>query len=438
MGKKRERWAGIGFLLLLLLLGGIVAGRRAGQILAGADPSAQTRAVYYRGGGEGFLARPLLGWGPGSTPWTVSRFLRPRPGVNPASEVVGELHSLPVALGYELGGTGFLLALSLAALFVLRRGAERHATADPALLRAGLLGLLGAGWVCLGSAALAVTALPVAAALAAGAALAHSPTPPISPAPGRRSRLPAALYAAAALLLLLSPLRAGYHYERATAASSESARDHLARAVALDPAFPLYRARLGWLLAGRPGGRQAGADQALRAAADAPGVAPLWLAAGILGLGAERPWAGRALEQACALDPLAPFAPYFLATAAPAAPAAPFAAAHALLAEPRLLAATFWDGHAPLRADALRAVGAAEEIDAGWREALLAAAGRLPRGADDGDARAWLALEIDSTPSLALSLYAFRRPPWPLEWPLVEVHPAALADLALPPATTLP
>ena len=76
-----------------------------------------------------------------------------------------------------------------------------------------------------------------------------------------------------------------------------------------------------------------------RAAEDAPGVAPLWLAAGILGLRAERPWAGRALEQAWALDPLAPFAPYFLAVAAPGSPAAPVQAAHALLAEPRLTAA---------------------------------------------------------------------------------------------------
>src|SRR5262249_27268551 len=152
--------------------------------------------------------------------------------------------------------------------------------------------------------------LPVAAALAAGAALAGGGCNGIR---NGGTRLPAVLYTAAALLLLLSPLRASYHYARAIAAPTpEGARDHLARAVALDPAFPLYRARLGWLSAGAAGDRAAGAEAARRAARDAPGVAPLWLAAGILGLG-ERPWAGQALGEACALDPLAPFAPYFLA-----------------------------------------------------------------------------------------------------------------------------
>ncbi len=425
-------------LALLLLLGGAVASPRVWRILSGADPSAGARAVYYRGGWEGFLARPLLGWGPGSAAWTVARFLRPRPGLNPPSEVVGELHSLPVELAYELGITGLLFASGLAAIFFVRRMAERRTASDPLLLVAGLLGLLGGVVVALGNASLAVTALPVAAALAAGAALAgEAGTLGSSERSGASLRLPALAYGVVALLLLFPLLLAGYHYDQAIAAPiPQEARSQLARAVDLDPAFPLYRARLGWLLQGVERGR--GADLALRSAEQASGVGPLWLAAGVLGLGAGRPWAPRALTEACTLDPLSPFAPYFLAVAGPRSPNAPLNASHALLAEPRLLAAPFWDVHGRLRSAALQEAASREGIDSGWRAALVTAAGRLSPGSVEApNEPGWLALEIDQTPSLSLSLYAFRRPSWPLEWPLVEVRPAALAILDLPPASAL-
>jgi hypothetical protein len=428
-------------LLLLLLLGGAVASPRVWQILSGSDPSAGVRAVYYRGGWEGFLARPLLGWGPGSAAWTVARFLRPRPGLNPPGEVVGELHSLPVELAYELGITGLLLAGGLVAIFFVRRMAERRAASDPLLLAAGLLGLLGGAVVALGNASLAVTALPIAAALATGAALAGrgvaGETLSLSESSGASLRLPALAYGAVSLLLLFPLLLASYHYGQAIAAPiPHEARSQLARAVDLDPGFPLYRARFGWLLQGVERGR--GAELSLRAAEQASGVGPLWLAAGVLGLGASRPWAPRALTEACTLDPLSPFAPYFLAVAGPRSPDAPLNAAHALLAEPRLLAASFWDVHGRLRTAALREAASREGIDRGWRAALVTAAGRLTPGSLDPPSQpGWLALEIDRTPSLSLSLYAFRRPPWPLEWPLVEVRPAALTLLDLPPASAL-
>jgi O-antigen ligase len=431
---KRLSWLA-GGVVLLLLLGGTVEGPRVLRILSGTDRSGQARAVYYRAGWEGFLARPVLGWGPGSAAWTASLFLRPRPGVNPPGEVVGELHSLPVQIAYELGVTGLLLAGALAALFLLRRIAERRAAEDRPLLAAGLLGLLGAAVTSLGSASVAVTALPVAACLAAGAALAESNAPqeriPL--------RLPALAYGVVATLLLSPLLRASYHYDQAIAAPTpRQSKAHLSRAVGLDPSFPLYRARFGWLLASSDRGR--GADLALRSAEDASGVGSLWLAAGVLGLGASRPWAPRALAEACARDPLSPFSPYFLAVAAPGSPDAPRRAAHALLAEPRLLAAPFWDAHSRLREAALREVGAQRGIDPGWREALLRATLRRsppPPGSLEDVERGWLALEIDPIPSLSLSLYAFRRKPWPLEWPLVEVRQAALAGLDLPPASAL-
>jgi O-antigen ligase len=434
--RRRHRlpWiaVGIGLLVLLGLLGGVLQWRRAGQILSGADLSLQARLVYYRAGWEGFRARPLLGWGPGSTAWTVARFLRPRPEVNPPGEVLGELHSLPLALAYELGITGLLVAGGLAALFLLRRGAERKAAADRPLLAAGLLGLLGAGVLSLGAAPLAVTALPLAAALAAGASLAAFPALPGC----RPRRLAPAIYAVACLGFLSPLLLASWRYERAIA-EPEAARDHLARAVALDPSFPLYRARLAWLPPRREGGLGESADLALQAAEGAREVAPLWLTAGFLGMGANRPWARPALARACALDPLAPLAPYLLAVVAPGTPEAPLHAAHGLLAEPRLLAATFWSSHEPLLAAALRAAGAWDGVDPRWREALLALSGRLP--ADDGE-RDWLGLGIDAIPALSFSLYTFRRPPWPLDWPRIRVRRAAAAAVAasgLAPATTL-
>src|SRR6185436_19074590 len=109
--------------------------------------------------------------------WTASLFLDPAPGVNPWGETVGELHSLPLQLAYELGAPGFLLALATAGWFAVRRLGERRAAADRGLLRAALCGLAGGAVAFLGTASLAVTALPLAVAAAAGAALAGGGDP---------------------------------------------------------------------------------------------------------------------------------------------------------------------------------------------------------------------------------------------------------------------
>src|SRR6202035_5042750 len=152
-GTAGRRW-GLGVIAVLVLAVVAAQGGRLAGLLAGADPSLRARAVYWRAGVDGFLARPLLGWGPGSTAWSLASFLHPVPGVNPPGELVGELHSLPVALSYELGATGLVLALALAALFCRRRIAElQEPEADRPLLRAGLAGLAGAAVAALGSAA---------------------------------------------------------------------------------------------------------------------------------------------------------------------------------------------------------------------------------------------------------------------------------------------
>lgn len=406
--RRRPSWAwGLVPLVLLAALGLYSQSARIESIVAGQDLSMRGRVVYYEGAVEGFLARPLLGWGPGSAPWTAAAFFDPVPGVSPFGEAVGELHSLPLHLAYETGAAGLIVALALGAAFFAKRISEARDSADPALVFAGLVGLCGATVASLGSAALAVTALPVAVAVVMGAALGETAAPV--------RRLPVLLYALAAAVGLAPLEAARWAYER----------QDLAAAIRRDPSFPLYRMRLA-LLQGDP-------DLALGAARDARGVATLWTVAGVLGASAQRPWAAEALETACALDPFNPFPPFYRMAIEPGAESAPRRGAHALLTEPRLAAATFWETHPELLARSMMVLRRWPDVDPGWKEALMAALPAKRRGAT-----VRLGLEIDTDPSLALSLHTFRRRPFPAQWPLVQVRLRALAKLELPPATTLP
>ncbi|HET9209169.1 MAG TPA: O-antigen ligase family protein, partial [Thermoanaerobaculia bacterium] len=131
-GHSRQRRAWLALLAAALLIS-LVQLPRVLRIVSGADTSAQARGAYLAAGVRGFQARPLLGWGPGSVPWTAAAFLDPVLRANPWGESVGDLHSLPVQLAYELGVTGLLLVGGLAVLFFVRRIAEREEGRDPAL-----------------------------------------------------------------------------------------------------------------------------------------------------------------------------------------------------------------------------------------------------------------------------------------------------------------
>jgi len=74
----------------LAFLGAALLVPRAERLLRGGDPSFAARAVYVRAALAGAAARPVLGWGPGSTAWTLPLHERPRPGVNPPGEAVGD------------------------------------------------------------------------------------------------------------------------------------------------------------------------------------------------------------------------------------------------------------------------------------------------------------------------------------------------------------
>lgn len=430
---RLRRWWAV--LLALALLVSLVQLPRIVGIVAGEDPSARARAAYWTAGMKGFMARPLLGWGPGSAAWTSAAFLDPIPRVNPWGEAIGELHSLPVQLAYELGFTGLLLALALTALFVARRLAEREEGRDPALLAGGLLGLAGGAVVSLGSGALAVTALPLAAAIAAGAALAGSGrgrTRPEAPWPLR-------VYAAAALLALLPLELARWRYDRAAAADAlgrqRAAAAELESAMRLDPAFPLYPFRLALLRARDQAGGSDAAETALRAAREGRAVSVLWLAAGVLGTSARRSWSGSALDKVCTLDPLDPFPPFYAALRNPSGREAPADAAHALVALPRLAAALVWERQPVLLQRALVLVQAWPEVDAGWKEALLRS---MPAPAARRGPTAGVALRLDMEQGQTFSLPVFRRAPWPAQWELVRVRSDLWSGIEIPPAAASP
>jgi hypothetical protein len=215
------------------------------------------------------------------------------------------------------------------------------------------------------------------------------------------------LYAAIALLLLLPLDAAVACYDVARGSTPARARRLVALAAALDPEQPLYRARLGWLA--ESAHERANALGA--AAAAAPGVPALQLAAG---------WAGevaggggaRQLELACAGDPLFGAAPFLLMEANPRGAWAPRLGARAVLADPPLLAAIFWERQPELLAAAIGEAARWDGVDTGLRQVLVDTAADLQRSGPIGVRRFWVDDERTTETSIHVSLYAFRRLPW--------------------------
>lgn len=421
-----RRWVLAGACAAVLLL---IAGR-ALRIGAGDDLSARARGVYLEAGWQGFRDRPLFGWGPGSVPWTIGLHLEPVPGVNPPSEVVGQLHSLPLAVLYELGLPGLVLVLALVAAFVRTRGRDRVREGDTAadLRRAGLLGLAGAGITALFNDWTAVPAVSLAVALAAGAALVREPAVENAPSAAARA-WPRWLAITVALAVLLPLDLAHGMYDRARAQTVPPARAAgLERAVRLDARFPLYQARRGAMAE-----NAAPQLESLLAAAEAaPGVGAIWTTAGHVAAAQRHPQARALLEHALAIDPLGSFAAFDLALLEPVSAEAPACLARALLAEPRLAGALRLAAYPALRTAAIDELLAWDGIDPGWREAMAEGMGIA---LDEDVAPRFLALgEIGVREEV--SLIAFRRYGWPDAWFATAISSAA-AELDLPPASEL-
>lgn len=422
---SRRRWVVVGILVGLAWL----AVPRGLEVIRGEDPSAQARQVYLRAGLEGARTRPLTGWGPRSTPWTLALFLDPVPGVNPPSEVVGQLHSLPVQIVYEIGLPGFLLVSAIFFVFILRRGLGLRRPEERWTAGAGLCGL-GAGAVAsLGTAGLSVTALPVAWAVTAGAALAAS-GPPTIPRPDARTRTVALIVAALILVAWLPWLRARHLYEQsAEAPQLEIVERRLEEAVDLDPAFPLYRARWAWAISS--------AEEARQAAVDAIGVAPLWLQAGVLGLEAGAGWTEEALRRACRLDPFSPFAPWFLARSDPTGSEAPIRVARALLLEPRLAAGVWLEERPVLLAETRREVLQWDGVDPALREAVADVLDSVGDRTAEDDVAA-LVLTLEARPDQPFALTTFHRISWPARLAAVPVRADLAGAVDLPSAASRP
>jgi hypothetical protein len=115
-------------------------------------------------------------------------------------------------------------------------------------------------------------------------------------------------------------------------------------------------------------------------------------------------------------------------------PDGPAYGAQALLAEPRLADAVFWERNPALFQQSLEALRTWPGVDAGWKEALLAAApSPSAPGARQGPvSRVELLIDTDARESLSLPV--FRRRPWPARWGLLEVRQNAPGRLDLPPA----
>ena len=444
---------------------------RVGAVLRLEDPSLLARRTYATAALHGFLERPVLGWGPGATSWTLARHWRPAPGVHPPGEVVTDAHTIVAQAPYELGIAGSLLLLALAGRFGLARlaelvraarepggegagtaGAEDAATVaglravrDPELLVAALSGLLGT-LVCMAFGVFAVVAaVPAMLILNLGLAVAAhgsgaAPARVLGGGAPAWARVAFFCSLAVGLAWSLERAWASRSYARAAvaAATVEEGTDvpaqtvtALRAAAGADPAFPLYRARL----------------EPFAAARAADGLAPFWLLAGIVE-DADADQRRDALERACDLDPLSALAPFELMRlergegGAAEDPRVAARAARAILAEPLLLAASVFEGDPDLRAEVRRRILAWPGLPPGWPESFEDLWQRLDwsNGAE-GPPRDVLSVDADARPAVSFSLFAFRRPPWPLSIgavPLRRHRLDAIVAHDLPAATRLP
>lgn len=435
-----RRWGAVGLsfgiaVSLLLLL----QGERLQGLASGDDSSWAARSAYWQGAWGGSVERPW-GWGAGSTAWTLSRTMPVGPGVLPPGDVVADVHSLPLALLYELGWPGLLLVGWLVAR--LWRYLWRHLKdggEDGLRSRPALLSLLAFGVAALAGAPLSVMAMPTVLAVAVGSGL--------QPTERARWRWIQAWPIAVFGLFILPLDLAAVHYSRAIDGPTfDIQRRALVRAMALDPRMPLYRAQLA-ILDGYGEGQESstppkvpGTDPEayLEAAEQAFAVAPLWLLAGAEGQGARMPWSERALLQACDLDPLSAMAPFLLAVGEPLQERSAPWGARALAAEPRLLAATAWRQRPATLAAAVALLVRHPSLDAGWRLRLQSSHDRILQTFDASPGEiGQLALAMDGNEATSLSLYAFRRRPWPADLVVVELDASILQGQDLVPLVRL-
>jgi hypothetical protein len=247
--------------------------------------------------------------------------------------------------------------------------------------------------------------------------------------------------------MVLAPLDLAQRaYDRAVGAPRAAALRELDRAVALDPAFALYRARRAWLRAedaaasgtAVPSALHDAAAEAVAAAEAARGVAPLWLAAGSIAALTDRGRAAACFERACALDPLGALAPFSLLEVGSPLHDPTALAARSLAAEPRLAGAAFFFGREELLGRSVLTLAATPGIDTGWRAELVERVRSLAEPAVAPGQMDDVVLHFDRSPADSVALHTFRRRPWPARLGYIPLDAEAAGRLAgLPPATAL-
>ncbi len=117
LGWRKFLLIGTGAVLLAAVLA--VANPRIRAFFAPADPAAEPnlsnvqRTAMFQAGVQMGHDRPVLGWGPGTTPLAYPRYRHALAG---GAENVLQLHSLPVQLWAETGAAGLLAAAGLGVL----------------------------------------------------------------------------------------------------------------------------------------------------------------------------------------------------------------------------------------------------------------------------------------------------------------------------------
>ncbi len=250
--------------------------------------------------------RPLLGWGPGTTPLAYPRY---RAGLVGGAENVLQLHSTPAQLWAEFGATG--LACALLVTFLAIRRAVTSPLLSPATTAA--VALAGYAVFSLADWQLDVPVFAFALALCLALLAATAPTAP-SPRAGRALGFTVLL--ALALVALL-----GHHDPtpdlniRALTLAREPARatDAIAllrASLAQNPDQEIAHFNLGWLLlVPDPAAAEQHFNEALHLVPDKGGV---YFGLGLARLNQNRPaTAARALALECLNDPAFLFSPWW-------------------------------------------------------------------------------------------------------------------------------
>ncbi|HEX2862227.1 MAG TPA: O-antigen ligase family protein [Lacunisphaera sp.] len=243
LGWKRFSLLAAGAVLLAGVLA--LANPRVRSLLGPADPgaapsaSAVQRAAMLRGGLLMGRDRPVLGWGPGTTPLVYPRY---RAALEGGVENALQLHNTPVQLWAETGVAGLLGVALLGALAALNWRRSRVAAATFS-----------------GYAVFALTDyqldIPVfAAAMATLGALLAPPQPGVARFPPKLGVGVATVAAATVIVLLGARDRAPWlnvdALQRARhSANHASARALLEKSLALNPDQEIAHFNLGWLLA---------------------------------------------------------------------------------------------------------------------------------------------------------------------------------------------